>query len=145
MDENQLLFKEEVYEIVGCALQVYNELKNGYLESVYQEAFEEVLISESIPYSREKEIVIYFRGKPLKKGYRADFILYNKILVEFKAKEGLTDEDEAQVLNYLKGTQLPVALLINFGNSRKLEWRRYVMTIKSMLLEEEREPYFPMQ
>jgi len=139
MENINLLFKDEVYKIIGCAIEVYNELKNGYLEAVYQEAFEQMLLSYSIPYSREKDIVIYFHDKPLKKGYRADFILYDKILVEFKAKCAITDDDEAQILNYLKGTHLPVALLINFGNERKLEWRRYAMTKNYNVREEERE------
>ena len=123
---------------MGLAFDVYNELKAGFLEAVYQEAFEQVLLSENIPYIREKNITIYFRGKPLKKGYIADFVVYSNILIEFKAHDTITAEDEAQVLNYMKGTKLPVALLFNFGNYRKLEWRRYVMSGNNKLIEEDR-------
>ena len=136
--DDVFLYKDEVYKIVGLAFDVYNELKAGFLEAVYQEAFEQVLLSENIPYIREKNITIYFRGKPLKKGYKADFVVYDDILIEFKAHETITAEDEAQVLNYMRGTKLPVALLFNFGNYRKLEWRRYVMSGNNKLIEEDR-------
>ena len=135
----ELLYRDEVYKLVGMAFEVYNELKSGFLEAVYQEAFEQVLISNDVPYVREKNIIIYFRGKPLKKSYKADFVAYDSILIEFKAHAGITADDEAQVLNYLKGTRLPVALLFNFGNCRRLEWRRYAMSRKNELIEEDRE------
>ena len=133
--EEEFLYKDEVYKLVGMAFEVYNELKSGFLEAVYQEAFEQVLISNDVPYIREKNITIYFRGKPLKKSYKADFVVYDNILIEFKAHAGITADDEAQVLNYLKGTRLPVALLFNFGNCRRLEWRRYAMSRKNELIE----------
>ena len=136
--DDVFLYKDEVYKIVGLAFDVYNELNAGFLEAVYQEAFEQVLLSENIPYIRERDITIYFREKPLKKGYKADFVVYGNILIEFKAHETITAEDEAQVLNYMKGTKLPVALLFNFGNYRKLEWRRYVMSGNNKLIEEDR-------
>ena len=136
---SKLIYKEEVYKLVGAAFEVYNELRSGFLEPVYQEAFEQVLTSEDIPYEREKHIPVYFRGKPLKKSYKADFVAYDSILIEFKAHARITDDDEAQVLNYLKGTHLPVALLFNFGNCRRLEWRRYAMSVRNELIEEERE------
>ena len=137
--DDELIYKDEVYKLVGAAFEVYNELKSGFLEPVYQEAFEQVLTSNDIPYVREKHIPIYFRGKPLKKSYKADFVAYGSILIELKAHARITDDDEAQVLNYLKGTHLPVALLFNFGNYRRLEWRRYAMSVRNELIEEDRE------
>ena len=137
--EEEFLYKDEVYKLVGMAFEVYNELKSGFLEAVYQEAFEQVLVSNEVPYIREKNITIYFRGKPLKKSYKADFVVYDNILIEFKAHAGITADDEAQVLNYLKGTRLPVALLFNFGNCRRLEWRRYAMSRKNELIEKGRD------
>ena len=131
-----LLFKEEVYDVVGCAMTVYNELKAGYLEAVYQEALEIVMRKKGIEFESQKPVVIYFQGEPLKKSYYADLIVDDKILIELKAKKKLEREDEAQVLNYLRGTQLKVALLINFGNPRKLEWRRYLLTDTYNLIQE---------
>ena len=135
----ELLFKEEVYAVVGCAMTVYNELKAGYLEAVYQEALEIVMRKEGIEFESQKPVVIYFQGEPLKKNYYADLIIEGKVLIELKSKKKLEKEDEAQVLNYLRGTQLKVGLLINFGNTRKLEWRRYLLTDTYNLIQEEQE------
>ena len=131
-----LLFKEEVYAVVGCAMTVYNELKAGYLEAVYQEALEIVMRKEGIAFESQKPVVIYFQGEPLKKMYYADIIAEGKVLIELKSKKKLEREDEAQILNYLRGTQLKVGLLINFGNTRKLEWRRYPLTDSYNLIQE---------
>ena len=132
-----LLFKEEVYDVVGCAMTVYNELKAGYLEAVYQEALEIVMRKKGIEFESQKPVVIYFQGEPLKKKYYADLIVDDKILIELKAKNKLEREDEAQLLNYLRGTQMKVGLLMNFGNTRKLEWRRYLLTDTYNLIQEE--------
>ena len=132
-----LLFKEEVYDVVGCAMTVYNELKAGYLEAVYQEALEIVMRKEGIAFESQKPVIIYFQGEPLKKKYYADLIADDKILIELKAKKKLEREDEAQLLNYLRGTQMKVGLLMNFGNTRKLEWRRYLLTDTYNLIQEE--------
>ena len=132
-----LLFKEEVYDVVGCAMTVYNELKAGYLEAVYQEALEIVMRKKGIEFESQKPVVIYFQGEPLKKKYYADLIVDDKILIELKAKKKLEREDEAQLLNYLRGTQMKVGLLMNFGNTRKLEWRRYLLTDTYNLIQEE--------
>ena len=132
-----LLFKEEVYAVVGCAMTVYNELKAGYLEAVYQEALEIVMRKEGIAFESQKPVIIYFQGEPLKKKYYADLIADDKILIELKAKKKLEREDEAQLLNYLRGTQMKVGLLMNFGNTRKLEWRRYLLTDTYNLIQEE--------
>ena len=132
-----LLFKEEVYAVVGCAMTVYNELKAGYLEAVYQEALEIVMRKEGITFESQKPVIIYFQWEPLKKKYYADLIVDDKILIELKAKKKLEREDEAQLLNYLRGTQMKVGLLMNFGNTRKLEWRRYLLTDTYNLIQEE--------
>ena len=134
-----LLFKDEVYAVVGCALTVYNELKAGYLEAVYQEALEKVMRKEGVQFESQKPVVIYFQGEPLEKKYFADIVVENKILIELKSKKRLERDDEAQLLNYLRGTQMKVGLLINFGNPRRLEWRRYILTDAYNLVLEEQE------
>lgn len=98
-------------------MSVYNELGCGFLEKVYQEAFELELKSRNIPFEREKALRLYYRGKQLKQEYMADFICYGKIIVELKAVSELTDKHRAQVFNYLKATNLDLALLVNFGES----------------------------
>jgi GxxExxY protein len=120
----QLLLKEEVFTIVGAAMEVYNELGSGFLEAVYQEAFEIKLGLRGIPFESQKELAIYYKGHRLKKTYAADFVDYQKVIVEIKAVDRLTSKDEGQLLNYLSATGLEVGLLINFGASNGNEWLR---------------------
>ena len=118
--------REETYKIIGACMEVHSELGCGFLEAVYQEALSMVLEEKGIPFQREKILDINFRGKLLLKKYVADFICFDKIIVELKAADGLTDKDMAQVLNYLKATGLKIGLLINFGTT-KLQYKRIIL------------------
>lgn len=80
---------------------------------------------KKIPFVEEKPIDIRYRGIKLRKQYRADFVCYNSIIVEIKACESLNNIHFAQVLNYLKATNLKLGLLINFG-SNKLQYKRII-------------------
>ena len=124
----ELLCKQEVYAIVGAAMEVYNELGPGFLEPVYQEALEIELAASRIPFDAQKELRIIYKGRELKKTYQADAIAFGKVIVELKALDQLTSREESHVLNYLKATGLEVGLLINFGAEGKLEWKRLVKT-----------------
>ena len=119
-----LIYSEETYQLVGLAMQVHRELGCGFLEPVYQEAFEILLKKNGVPYEREKLLPIYFMGEKLKKEYYADFVCYGKIIVEFKAVSSLTPVHDAQVMNYLKATRLKLGLLFNFGQE-SLVHRRF--------------------
>lgn len=123
----ELLLKDEVYQIVGAALEVYWQLGRDFLEPVYQEALEMELRLRSIPFESQCRLTIQYRGEPLRKEYIADFMCFGQIIVELKACDRLTGVDEAQILNYMKATAQSVGLLINFGSSVKLEWKRYVI------------------
>ena len=122
----ELLLKEEVYAVIGAALEVYNELGPGFLEAVYHEAMEIEVDRRKIPYQSHAKLQIIYKGKTLRKEYEADMITHGKLLIEFKALNRLTSQEEAQLLNYLKVTGLRVGLLINFGHPHKLEWKRMV-------------------
>jgi GxxExxY protein len=124
----ELLYKEEVYAIVGAAMEVYNELGPGFLEAVYQEALGMEMSHRSIPFLPLQELVIYYKGQPLKKTYEADFVAYGKIIIEIKALDVLTTREEAQLLNYQKATGYQLGLLINFGDSDRLIWKRMILT-----------------
>lgn len=127
MDTNEeFLYKDECYNIIGCAMDVHNELGYGFLEAVYQEALSIVFAEKKIPFVREKILDITFRGRTLDKKYVADFICFDDIIVELKASEGLTDVDLAQVLNYLKATSKKMGLLLNFGTPR-LQTKRVIL------------------
>ena len=124
----ELLCKDEVYEIIGAAIEVHKELGSGFLESVYEEAM--VLESKrvEIPFKTQVRIPVRYKEKFLDKEFIADYIGFEKVLVEFKCIPRLTKNEEAQIINYLKATGLTVGLLINFGSQQKLEWKRYVCT-----------------
>lgn len=122
----EILFKDEVFRIVGCAFEVYNDLGSGFLEPVYQEALELELTQQGIPFETQKRLRIYYKGKPLTKEYIADLIVIGQIVIELKAEKSLESRDEAQLLNNLKATGLRVGVLINFGAFPKLQWKRFV-------------------
>ena len=113
----ELIYSEETYQLVGLAMQVHRELGCGFLEPVYQEAFEILLKKNGVPYEREKLLPIYFMGERLKKEYYADFVCYGKIIVEFKVVSELSAVHDAQVMNYLKATRFKLGLLFNFGQN----------------------------
>jgi GxxExxY protein len=123
-----LLYKDEVYAIVGAAMDVYNDLGPGFLENVYQEAMEIEVDARRIPSKATQEIHIKYKGRQLQKFYIADLICYDKIIVEIKAIDKLTLREEGQLINYLKATGMKVGLLINFGHYPSLEWKRLVFT-----------------
>ena len=127
----ELIYKDEVYAIIGAAMGVYNTLGNGFLEAVYQEALEIESTARNIPHVSQYEIPITYKGKRLKKFYLADMLAYGKIIVEIKAIKELGRNEEAQIINYLKATGLKVGALINFGNYPNLEWKRLVLTPKN--------------
>jgi GxxExxY protein len=124
----ELLYKDEVYAIVGAAMDVYNDLGPGFLENVYQEAMEIEVKARKIPAKSIQEIHIRYKGTQLKKVYIADLICYDKIIVEIKAMDKLTLREEGQLINYLKATGIKVGILINFGHYPNLEWKRLVFT-----------------
>lgn len=113
-------------KIIGAAMEVHNTLHNGFLESVYEEAMAIELELQKISFERQKPIDVFYKGK-LAKQFFCDFVIENKVLVELKAIKKLTETENAQVLNYLKATNLSLALLINFGNS-SLEFKRLIDT-----------------
>ena len=121
-----LLYKEESYAINGAAFEVYKQLGHGFLEAVYQEALEVEFTKRNIPFEREKELSIYYDGKPLKQTYRADFVCFGHIIVELKAVQNIEDSHRSQVFNYLKATGFRLGVIINFGHSGGIEIERKI-------------------
>jgi len=122
-----LLLKDEVYRIVGAAMEVSNTLGCGFLEAVYQEVLGMEFSDADIPFEAQKRIVITYKDKVLSKEYIADFVCFDRIIVEVKAIKKITEVEEAQIINYLRASKLPVGLIVNFGGT-KMEWKRYVNT-----------------
>lgn len=115
----------ETYAIIGAAMEVHRVLGCGFAESAYQEALAIELQHRNIPFRREVVLEIGCKGQKLNTSFRADFICFDRVIVELKALARLGPIEDAQLMNYLKVTRLPVGLLINFG-ARSLESKRMV-------------------
>lgn len=120
------LFKQEGYDLMAAAFEVYNEMGPGFLEEVYQESLEKELAARSIPFRSKTALQIPYKGEPLNKMYLPDLVVQDGILAELKAVQQLAREHEAQLLNYLKASGKRVGYLTNFGSAGKLEWKRMV-------------------
>lgn len=125
LNDNDFPLKNETYSIIGAAMEVHKTLGCGFLEAVYQEALEIEFKKQQIPYKREEILNIYYKNEILKKHYLADFVCYDKIIIELKALAELSTDHESQVLNYLKATGLQVGLLLNFG-AKSLQYKRII-------------------
>jgi GxxExxY protein len=127
-DDNQR--DPETYAIIGAAMEVNQELGSGFPENVYQEALATEFEARQIPFEREVALPVYFKGRPLNVGYRADFICFGSVIVETKALADLGSTEAGELLNYLKASGYRRGLLINFG-TRKLQYRRMIWTQRS--------------
>jgi GxxExxY protein len=123
--ESSILLHPELTEkIIGVYYDVYNEIGHGFLESVYANCMYISLTEEGLAVQREVPIPVYFRGRDVGQ-FKADLVVSRCVLVELKAVQNLDRSHDAQVMNYLRGTSLEVALLLNFGGS-KPQFRRIV-------------------
>ena len=122
-----LFFEEETYAIRGAVFEVYREMGCGFLEAVYQECLEKELDSKRIPFVSQPELNLNYKGKPLQQTYKPDLICYDQIILELKAAKDVAPEHKAQVINYLKATNLKIGLLINFGSYPKASITRLVL------------------
>ena len=121
-----LIYPDESYKIVGICMEVHNNLGPGFSEIVYKDALELEFSKAGINYQREKEYEVLYKGIVLPHKFYADFVVYDKIVLEVKGKKELCDEDIAQCINYLKVSENSLALLENFGEP-KLNSRRIVL------------------
>ena len=119
-------YKDESYEIIGKCMEVHNNLGAGFLEIVYKDALEYDFLKANIPYEREKKYEVNYKGKILPHKFYADFVIYDKIILEVKGTKAIADEFIAQALNYLKVSNNKLALVVNFGEL-KLNYKRIVL------------------
>lgn len=117
----------QTYSIIGAAMEVHSQLGHGVLEAVYQDAMMVELAARRIPFLREVNLPIVYRGQRLSSSYRADFVCYDRIIVETKALSAVGPNELAQVINYLKASDCTLGLLINFGTPR-LTYKRCVLS-----------------
>lgn len=130
--EEELIYKNECYEIVGACFEVYNENGCGFTENIFQECLEIELTRRNIPFRAQVEMPVHYKGQILKSKFKADFVCYDKIIIELKAVSVLIDEHRAQVLNYLNASGFKLGLLVNFGRYPRLEHERIVLTRKNI-------------
>jgi GxxExxY protein len=123
----------ETYAIIGAAMEVHRVLGRGFLEAVYQDALEVEFRNRRIPAVREQRIPVTYKGVQLGAAYKADFVCFGSIVVELKAIKILTENEEAQVIHYLRATGMNRALLFNFA-SRHIEYKRLVVNLRSSAL-----------
>src|SRR5438270_7130377 len=125
MDTDKHGFKHNdiTEKIIGVFYEVYNELGHGFLESVYERSLEIALNSLGLKVCRQIQIPVWFRGKPVG-DFTADMLIENCVLLELKAARSLDSSHQAQLLNYLRATEIEVGLLLNFG--LKPEFKRLI-------------------
>jgi GxxExxY protein len=127
--ERKSIRDPETYAIIGACMEIHSHLGHGFLEPVYQDAAVIEFPLRNIPFEREVLLPVQYKQILLPTYYRADFVCFTNIIVEFKALSALTGIEEAQVLNYLKATGFQRGLLINFG-TENLEYKRLVWNYK---------------
>lgn len=122
------MFKDEGYQLMGAAFEVYNQLGYGMAEEVYQQSLEIELGLRQIPFQSKAELVVSYKNRELQTKYKPDLFVFGSIIVELKAVSALLPEHEAQVFNYLRISRQPVGYLLNFGRKGELEWKRLIVT-----------------
>ena len=123
-EKDKMIYPHEAYEIIGAAMEVHNTLGQGFLESVYQEALEIEMRKRNIPFTSQSKIQILYKDVPMEHYFVADFVCYDKIIVELKSVSTILPEHEAQIINYLRATGFKLGILLNF-NEESLFFKRY--------------------
>lgn len=111
---SNILYKEESYAIIGVLFDVYNNLGSGFSEIVYKDAIEYEFHQLGIPFQREKEFTVKYKDVILKHKFFADFVVFDKIILEIKSIENLNDNHTNQCINYLKVSGFRLSIIANF-------------------------------
>ncbi len=123
---SDILYREESYRLIRICMDVHNNLGAGFLEIVYKDALEYELAKAGIPFEREKRYDVKYKSIILPHNFYADFVVFDKIILEVKSVSVIREEFVAQAINYLKVSGNKLALLVNFGESR-LSHKRVVL------------------
>ncbi len=127
MNPNNTLYREEGYGLMAAAFEVHQHNGGGLAEEVYQECLEIELELSCIPFRSKQEIAIYYKERELQRRYVPDLFVHDGIVVELKSVITLMSEHETQLLNYMRLSKKSVGYLINFGPSRAVEYKRFVI------------------
>lgn len=125
MDTNKLLLKDEVYQIVGCAIDVMNEVGHGFHEKIYENSLTVEFRLRGISYIQQKHFPVLYKTVPVGE-FIPDLIAYGTVIVDAKVIECITDLERGKMINYLRITGLRVGVYLNFKHP-KLEWERIIV------------------
>lgn len=123
--DTKLLLKDEVYAVVGAAIEVLNGLGHGLVEKPYENALVVEFKLRGIPFVQQPRFEVVYKGVQVGE-FVPDLIAYDAVVVDAKAIDGITDHERGQMLNYLRITGKRVGVILNFKNA-KLEWERHVL------------------
>ena len=124
-NEEKLLFKDEVFQIIGCAIEVLNTLGHGIVEKPYENALAMEFALRQIPFKQQPAFDVLYKGQQVGL-FVPDLIAFGSIVVDTKVIDRITDHERGLMLNYLRITGLRVGVILNFKH-RKLEWERIVL------------------
>lgn len=123
---NDLIHKEEVYDLVGLCMEIHRILGKGFSEIVYKDAIEYECSVRNYSFQREQEFLVQYKDIILKHKFYADFVMFEKIILEIKSCEAICDAHVGQTINYLAASKLKVGLIVNFGKD-SLEYKRVIL------------------
>ena len=124
---DRLLYPDEAFKIRGAVFEVYRAMGAGFLEAVYQECLAMEFGKRGLPFQQHAPLRIEYGGEMLRQTYVADFVCYDRIVLELKAVRGIAPEHRAQTINYLRVTVMKLGLLVNFGAAPKVEIERFAL------------------
>ena len=125
----ELVLRNEVYAVVGCAIEVLNVRGHGLHEKIYENCLCVEFRLRGIPFSQQQRHQVLYKGE-LVGEYVPDLVVQEKLIVDAKTIDRITDHERGQILNYLRITALPVGVILNFKHAR-LEWERLALTCES--------------
>ncbi len=123
---SNIIYKRESYKLMGILFDIHSNLGKGFSEIVYKDAIEYELEKSLIFFEREKEYSVKYKDILLKHKFYADFIIFDKIILEIKCCNSISDSHIAQAMNYLKVSNNKLAIIVNYNND-SLEYKRIVL------------------
>lgn len=123
---SEFLYQDDTFKIIGILFEVHKNLGKGFSEIVYKDALEFEFNTAGIPFEREKEYSVNYKNTVLNHKFYADFVLFDKIILEIKSCKTLSESHISQSINYLKVSNNKLALLVNFNKS-SLEYKRIII------------------
>jgi GxxExxY protein len=121
------MFRQEGYDFMAAAFEVYNEIGYGMAEEVYQQSLEIELSLRKIPFLTKQELEVFYKGHRLATCYKPDLVVFGGVVVELKAVTELLSDHEAQLFNYMRVSRMAVGYLVNFGRKGALQWKRFIL------------------